>query len=226
MNKKTLHRLFEEHVEKFPGEFALRFKKEESKKTQAPGTSCCGKSAGCSSAEPLIAQGLPSVRYNDLNRQANRFAHLLRVRGTASNVVVGLLLEPSSNMIAAILGILKAGGAYLPIDPLIPQHQLVSILNQSQAPILLSTNPALQRYELLESGQFQQETGCDIITMDDSEELLEGQAETNPENINQLSDLVSIIYTTDTGGKLLCKKIPHSNAQLSNIFNTVHAPHG
>ena len=60
-----------------------------------------------------------------------------------SEVLVGLYLERSLDILIAILAILKAGGAYLPLDPKYPQTRLTDILNDSQVSIILTKEKLL-----------------------------------------------------------------------------------
>ena len=57
------------------------------------------------------------IRYGELDRRANQLAHYLRTLGVGPDVIVGVCLERSVEMVIGLLGILKAGGAYLPLDP-------------------------------------------------------------------------------------------------------------
>ena len=61
-----------------------------------------------------------SLSYRELNTRANRLAHHLRALGVGPDVLVGLCVERSLEMIIGMLGILKAGGAYVPLDPVNP----------------------------------------------------------------------------------------------------------
>ncbi|MDJ0570030.1 MAG: AMP-binding protein [Pleurocapsa sp. MO_192.B19] len=60
------------------------------------------------------------LTYIQLNNQANQLAHYLRELGVGAEVLVGICLECSIEMVVALLAILKAGGAYVPLDPTYP----------------------------------------------------------------------------------------------------------
>jgi amino acid adenylation domain-containing protein len=78
------------------------------------------------------------LSYGELDRRANQLAHHLRGLGVGPEVVVGLCVERSLEMVVALLGILKAGGAYLPLDPSYPQERLSYMLKDAQAPVLVT----------------------------------------------------------------------------------------
>ena len=63
-----------------------------------------------------------------LNARANQLAHQLRTLGVGPEVLVGVCLERSLELIVGLLGILKAGGAYVPLDPAIPTARLAFML--------------------------------------------------------------------------------------------------
>src|SRR6185369_5741141 len=60
------------------------------------------------------------LTYRDLNQRANQLARHLQLRGIGPDVLVGICLENSLELLVAIFGVLKAGGAYVPLDPSYP----------------------------------------------------------------------------------------------------------
>ena len=61
--------------------------------------------------------GEEQLTYRELDRRANQLAHHLQTLGVGPEVLVGICVERSLEMVIGLLGILKAGGAYLPLDP-------------------------------------------------------------------------------------------------------------
>src|SRR3974377_1756670 len=82
--------------------------------------------------------GDASLTYGELEARANRLAHHLRGLGVGPEVVVGLCLERSLELIVGLLGILKAGGAYLPLDPGYPRERLAFMLADAGARVLIT----------------------------------------------------------------------------------------
>ena len=78
------------------------------------------------------------LTYRELNHRANQVAHHLQTMGVGAEVLVGLYVERSLAMVVGLLGILKAGGAYVPLDPTYPPERLAFMLEDSQAPVLLT----------------------------------------------------------------------------------------
>ena len=79
-----------------------------------------------------------SYSYRELNQWAEELAAVLRFEGVTTWTRVGLMVERSAQMIAGIYAILKAGGAYVPIDPNYPRERIAFILEDCEAPVLLS----------------------------------------------------------------------------------------
>ncbi len=77
------------------------------------------------------------LTYRQLNEKANQVAHYLIGQGARSNVLIGLCMDRSIDMIVSILGILKAGAAYVPIDPNYPQERIEFLLQDSATEMVL-----------------------------------------------------------------------------------------
>jgi len=78
------------------------------------------------------------LSYGMLEERANRLGHYLRGMGVGPDVVVGLCLERSVDMVVALMGTLKAGGAYLPLDPEQPLERLSLMLEDAGAVMVLT----------------------------------------------------------------------------------------
>src|SRR5262249_9762266 len=85
------------------------------------------------------------LSYRELNEKANQLAHYLSGLGVGAEVLVGLCLERSLELVVGVLGILKAGGAYLPLDPNYPKERLEYIINDAHAGILLTQSTLRER---------------------------------------------------------------------------------
>jgi amino acid adenylation domain-containing protein/non-ribosomal peptide synthase protein (TIGR01720 family) len=86
------------------------------------------------------------LTYRELNARANRLAHYLRAQGVGPEMLVGVCLDRSLEMMVAILGVLKAGGAYLPLDPAYPKERLAFMLEDSQASVLLTQQRLVEEF--------------------------------------------------------------------------------
>jgi amino acid adenylation domain-containing protein len=78
------------------------------------------------------------LTYRDLNSRANQLAQHLQSLGVGAEILVGICIERSLEMVVALLAILKAGGAYVPLDPGYPQERLAFMLSDTQVSILLT----------------------------------------------------------------------------------------
>src|SRR6266704_1597497 len=85
-----------------------------------------------------VTHGKRSLSYQELDRRANRLAHVLQSLGVGPDVVVGLYLDRSLAVIVGALAILKAGGAYLPLDPSYPTDRLTFLWKDARATILVT----------------------------------------------------------------------------------------
>lgn len=140
-----------------------------------------------------VVLGEQSLSYAELNLRANRLAHQLREHGVAPNVLVGLAVEYSLEMVVGLLAILKAGGAYVPLDPLYPQDRLAYMIDDSGITLLLTTRPLRQKLSVPETVQ--------VLELDQKHHDETGYSDTNLVNGTSASNLVYVIYTSGSTGQ-------------------------
>jgi len=115
------------------------------------------------------------LTFRELNRKANRLAHILRKRGVSQDTIIGLMVDRSVEMIIGILGILKAGGAYLPIDYNLPQDRILSMLNDAEVKIILTKGSvidtksftSLQGLSTAEAETYKTQPRASIVNLDE-----------------------------------------------------------
>ncbi|MCP5048939.1 MAG: amino acid adenylation domain-containing protein, partial [bacterium] len=120
---KTIHRLFQEQVERTPDSIAVN----------GTGNSGVGESAGNRDI---------GLTYGALNERSGHLAAVLKENGVETGVIVGIMAVRSVETVIAILAILKARGAYLPIDPNYPQERVQFMLKDSGAKVLIRNGEA------------------------------------------------------------------------------------
>ena len=86
-----------------------------------------------------VVDGPLRLTYRELDERAGRLAAHLRRHGAGPEVRVGVCLERSAGLIVAVLGVLKAGAAYVPLDPAYPPERLAYLLEDSAAPLLVTS---------------------------------------------------------------------------------------
>src|SRR6202163_2124695 len=104
----------------------------------------CAQAARSPEAVAVVF-GEQRLSYAALDARANQLAHHLRHLGVGPEVVVGLCVERSLEMLIGLIGILKAGGAYLPLDPSYPNQRLAFMLEDAGARILVTKTAQLAR---------------------------------------------------------------------------------
>jgi amino acid adenylation domain-containing protein len=87
---------------------------------------------------PAVSFAGEWLSYAELDGRANGLAHRLRLAGVGPEVLVGLYVERSAEMMVGVLAVLKAGGAYLPLDPSYPRERVAFMLQDAAVPVLLT----------------------------------------------------------------------------------------
>jgi amino acid adenylation domain-containing protein len=132
------------------------------------------------------------LTFAELNRRANRLAHLLAARGMGPESLVGLCLERSAQMIVALLGILKTGAAYLPLDPSLPRERLAFMLEDASVSVLLTEEQLSSRLP---------DHGAEKIYLDRQRETLASGDEANRVRTGTTENLAYVIYTSGSTGR-------------------------
>jgi amino acid adenylation domain-containing protein len=132
------------------------------------------------------------LTYRELSTRANQVAHHLRALGVGPEVLVGICLERSLELVIGLLGILKAGGAYVPLDPSYPTLRLAFMLADTQAPVLLTQERLL--------GQLPPHAGR-TLCLDRDWAIMAVQPETNPRCTATGTNLAYVMYTSGSTGQ-------------------------
>lgn len=139
----------------------------------------------------LVFEG-KQLTYRELNQKANQLAHYLRVLGVAPDVLVGICVERSEEMIVGLLGILKAGGAYVPLDPSYPAERLAFMIKDAHLPVLLTQARLVGRFP---------ESSARVICLDRDCGSLPAQSVENPSRVVSPENLAYVIYTSGSTGQ-------------------------
>ena len=150
------------------------------------------------------------LTYGELNRRVNRLVHTLRKSGVGPDVLVGVCLERSVEMVVGLLGVLKAGGAYVPLDPGFPRARLAFILEDAGVSVLLAQ---VSLVEQLPKHKAQ------VILLDAETEILGREPEENPHPRSTDRNLAYVIYTSGSTGKPKGVPIPHE--ALTNFLTAM-----
>ena len=149
----------------------------------------------------VIFEGI-QLTYKELNERANQLASYLIEKGVGPDVLIGICMERSLEMVVGILGILKSGGAYVPLDPKYPKDLLVFMLEDSNASIVLTQKRLLQNLSKFKSR---------AICVDSEWTTIEQEIKVNPENGVQPNSLCYVIYTSGSTGKPKGTMIMHKS---------------
>ncbi|MDM8548422.1 amino acid adenylation domain-containing protein [Desulfobacterales bacterium HSG2] len=155
------------------------------------------------------------LTYKTLNAKSNQLAHYLQSLGVGPEVLVGICIERSADMIMGILGILKAGGAYVPLDPLFPSERLSIMTEESEADVIL-TQSSLERLV--------KKNGVKTVCVDKIRTDLNDYAERNPDTSVNSGNRAYVMFTSGSTGRPKGVQILHSNAV--NFLNSMQKKPG
>ncbi|MGB3205488.1 MAG: amino acid adenylation domain-containing protein, partial [Crinalium sp.] len=131
------------------------------------------------------------LTYRQLNQEANQLANYLKTLGVKSEVLVGICVERSLEMIVGLLGILKAGGAYVPLDPAYPQERLAFMLADAQVSVLLTQEKLLE---------YLPNNTAKVVCLDSDRENIAQYSQENLISQATEDNLAYVIYTSGSTG--------------------------
>ncbi len=158
-----------------------------------------------------------ALTYRELDERTNKLARHLRSLGVSRDVRVGVAVERSLDMMIAILAVQKAGGAYVPMDPSYPADRIAFMLEDAQAPVLVTQSDASSRPTTARS-----ET--QTVQLDVERAAIEALSSTplEPSAKDATPDsLAYVIYTSGSTGKPKGVMVEHRN--VLNFFTGMDA---
>jgi amino acid adenylation domain-containing protein len=142
------------------------------------------------------------LTYRELNQKANKLAHSLQQRGVGPEIIVGLCVERSLDMVVGLLGILKAGGAYLSLDPHYPRERLEFMLSDAQVSVVLTQKQFAEWFD---------RTAGEIICLDWGWPVIEQEDGANSAAEVFSENAAYVIYTSGSTGKPKGVIVSHAN---------------
>jgi amino acid adenylation domain-containing protein len=142
------------------------------------------------------------VTYCELNRRANQLAHHLRDLGVGPEVLVGICMERSIEMVVGLLGILKASGAYVPLDPGFPRERIAFMLKDARVPLVLTQKS-------LQAGLPDQEVR--LVLLDADAEAIARHSADDPASGVESDNLAYVLYTSGSTGLPKGVQITHGS---------------
>ena len=141
-----------------------------------------------------------TITYAGLDARANRLAHHLRALGAGPEVVVGVFLPRTPELIVTLLAVLKAGAAYLPLDPAYPPERVEYMLGNTRVPLLVTTAALAARVPHF--------TGA-IVRVDADAEAVAARPAESPGVAVEPANRAYVIYTSGSTGRPKGVQIEH-----------------
>jgi amino acid adenylation domain-containing protein len=137
----------------------------------------------------VVADG-DTRTYAELDARANRIAHRLRAIGVGPDVTVGVMLDRSADLVAAMLGVLKAGGAYVPVPPELPAARAAQQLREAGVRAVVTVGELADRVP----------PGADALCLDRDASPIESAPASAPERTARPEHLAYVLFTSGSTG--------------------------
>src|SRR5581483_6650468 len=152
---------------------------------------------------------------------ANQLAYRLRAAGIGPDVIVGVCLDRSLELIVALLGIVKAGGTYVSLDPAYPKERLSFMLADTGTRVLLTQEKLRAVVESCAHGI----EGVSILSLDPGWSANARESADRPSPVARPENLAYISYTSGSTGRPKGVGVPHRGV-VRLVKNTDYARFG
>lgn len=149
------------------------------------------------------------ISYADLNARANRLAFHLMGLGVGPEVPVAVCARRKPDLVVALLAVHKAGGCYVPLDPTYPADRIAYMLQDCDAPVLITESPLIEALP---------ETTSRVVLLDDEATFTSRPAH-NPASAVGAENLAYIMYTSGSTGRPKGVMVEHRN--VVNFFQAM-----
>ncbi|WP_460861704.1 amino acid adenylation domain-containing protein, partial [Rheinheimera gaetbuli] len=174
-------------------------------------------------AAVAVVCGDRELTYGALSERVHQLAgYLVEVHKVNSDVLVGVCMNRSLDMLIAMLAILKAGGAYVPIDPQYPASRISYMLDDAKLTTIITETSVIDQmstdvFDLVEGREGDNKTLC--ICLDDKDtlqKLADYAKEDFVFDTPGSKNLAYVIYTSGSTGHPKGVMVEHHN--LTNFL--------
>ncbi len=148
-----------------------------------------------------VSSGSESLTYAALNARANGLAHHLRSLGVGPDVLVGVCLERSVDLVVTLVAILKAGGAYVPLDSSYPRERLAFMIEDTALRFAVTAGRFVPELPL--------RAGCTVVCLDLDEAAIALAPSANLQARSTADHLAYVIYTSGSTGRPKGVEVTH-----------------
>ena len=147
-----------------------------------------------------------SLSYQELSQRVNALAKQLRGQGVGPEVLVGIYLDRSIDMVVSVLGVLRAGGAYVPLDPGYPEDRIAYMIEDSGLSVVLTEN----RLDAALPSRLER------VLIDQMDLVRDEPVESTIDSGVGVENLAYVIYTSGSTGNPKGVMVEHRN--VGNFF--------
>lgn len=166
-----------------------------------------------------IRWGERKLDYAALDVRAGVIAEQLRACGADAGAIVGIHLERTPDLIAAVLATLSIGAAYLPLDPAYPAERIGFMLEDSRASVVVTDSRLASRIA---------RDGVALVMVDGATGASgsAGIGASLDSVVRSPDDLAYVIYTSGSTGRPKGVMVTHRNVLNFFAGMDTRVPHG